>query len=53
MILLNTRKLDKAAWKTEFELPWRDHLDDKVDSDQWVVNKERSFLLNKPARVLR
>ena len=35
----------KATWKREFKLPWREarpphHLDDKVDSDQKVVNKE-------------
>ena len=31
--------VDKATWKKEFKLPWREagppnHLDDKVDSDQ-------------------
>jgi len=35
----------KATWKKEFKIPWReagppDHLDDKVKSDQEVVNKE-------------
>ena len=35
----------KATWKRDFELPWREagppkHLDDKVDSDQQVVNTE-------------
>ena len=34
--------------KREFRLPWREagapnHHDDKVDSDQWVVNKELSL----------
>ena len=38
----------KATLKREFKLPWReagppDHLDDKVDSDQQVVNKELSL----------
>ena len=38
----------KATWKREFNLPWReagqpDHHDDKVDSDQWAVNKELSL----------
>ena len=38
----------KANWKKEFKLPWREagppnHDDDKVDSDQWVVNKELSL----------
>jgi len=38
----------KASWKREFNLPWREagppnHLDDKVDSDQYVVNKEISL----------
>jgi len=33
------------TWKREFKLPWREagppnHHDDKVDSDQQVVNKE-------------
>ena len=37
----------KATWKREFKLPWREtgppnHHDDKVDSDQQVVNKELS-----------
>ena len=37
----------KATWKREFQLPWREagpskHLDDGVDSDQYVVNKEVS-----------
>ena len=35
----------KATWRRESKLPWRKagppkHLDDIVDSDQWVVNKE-------------
>jgi len=39
----------KAAWKREFKLPWREagppnHHDDKVDSDQYVVNNELSLL---------
>jgi len=38
----------KATWKREFKLPWREagppnHHDDKVDSDQKVVNKELSL----------
>ena len=37
------------AGAREFKLPWREagppnHLDDKVDSDQQVVNKELSLL---------
>ena len=36
------------AWKGEFKLPWREagppnHLDDKVDPDQKVVNEEVSL----------
>jgi hypothetical protein len=35
----------KATYGTEFKLPWREagppnHLDDEVDSDQWVANKD-------------
>ena len=35
----------KATWKRKFELPSLEagppnHLDDKVDSDQWVVNEK-------------
>jgi len=38
----------KATWKRGFELPWREAgppnlLDEKVDSDQQVVNKELSI----------
>jgi len=38
----------KATWEKEFKLPWREagppnHHDDKVDSDQAVVNKELSL----------
>ena len=38
----------KATWKRKFKLPWREagppnHLNDKVDSDQYVVNKEHSL----------
>ena len=38
----------KAIWKREFKLPWREagppnHHDDKVDSDEQVVNKELSL----------
>ena len=38
----------KATWKREFKLPWREagppnHLDDEVDSNQQVVNKEISL----------
>ena len=38
----------KATWKEEFNLPWCEagppnHLDDKVDSDQKVVNNELSL----------
>ena len=40
----------KATWKREFKLLWREagppnHHDDKVDSDQQVVNKELSLTL--------
>ena len=40
----------QAAWKSKFGLPWREagpsnHLDDKVDSDQWLVKKELSLWL--------
>ena len=36
------------VWKREFKLPWReagppDHHNDKVDSDQYVVNNELSL----------
>ena len=45
----------KATWKMESMLPWReagppDHHDDKVDSDEEVVNKEPSL---SPTRVVR
>ena len=38
----------KATWKREFKIPWREagppnHLDDKVDSDQRVVDQELSL----------
>ena len=38
----------KATWKRELKLPWREagppnHYDDKVDSDQQVVNKNNSL----------
>ena len=38
----------KATWEREFNLEWREagppnHLDDKVDSDQQVGNKEVSL----------
>ena len=38
----------KATWEREFKLPWREagppnHLDDEVDSDQEVVNKQLSL----------
>ena len=41
----------KATWEREFNLPWREagdpkHLDDKVDSDQLVINKENSLSLD-------
>jgi hypothetical protein len=44
----------KATWKIEFKLPWREavspnHHDDKVDSDQKVVNEERSILRCAPS----
>ena len=44
----------KATWKREFKLPWREagppnHHDDKVDSDQWVVDKELSLVLEMGA----
>ena len=38
-----------VGWEREFELPWREdgppnhHIDDKVDLDRQVVNKELSF----------
>ena len=43
-----TEGRSKATWKREFKLPWREagppnlH-DDKMDSDQKVVNKELSL----------
>ena len=45
-----------ATWKREFKLPWREagppnHLDDKEDSDQYVVNKELSLWVLDPSRV--
>ena len=45
----------QATWKREFELPWReagqpDHHDYKVDSDQWVVNKELSLSIRRRAQ---
>ena len=38
----------KATWKREFKVPWREagppnHLDDKVDSNQKVVDTELSL----------
>ena len=38
-------KIYKATWKRLFKLPWREagppnHLDDEVDWDHWIVNKE-------------
>ena len=52
----------KATWKREFNLPSReagppDHHDDRVDSDQLVVNKELSLRLSlslslSPSRAL-
>jgi len=38
----------QATWKRGFKLPWRgagppNHHDDKVDPDQYVVNKELSL----------
>ena len=44
----------KATWEREFKLPWREddppnHHDDKVDSDQGVVNKELSLSGRVPA----
>ena len=44
----------KATWKREFKLPWREagppnHHDDKVDSDQKVVNKDLSL---SPSKVV-
>ena len=40
----------KATWKREFKLPWREagppnHLDDVVDADQLVVDKELALSL--------
>ena len=39
----------KATWKKEFKFSWREavslnHLDEKEDSDEYVVNKELSLL---------
>ena len=48
--MLLSWKLDvKAIWEKEFKLPWREtgppnHLNDEVDSDQEVVNREFSLL---------
>ena len=44
-----------ATRKREFKLPWREagppsHFDDRVDSDQLVVNKEVSLSLADGAR---
>ena len=38
----------KATWQREFKLPWREagppnYLNDTIDSDQLVVNKELSL----------
>ena len=47
MLYLPEKGRFKTNWKREFKLPWRKaglHLDDSVDSDQWVVNEELSFL---------
>ena len=38
----------EATWRRKFKFPWREaglpnHHDDKVDSDQQVVNKELSL----------
>ena len=46
--LCSARKVDVATCKREFKLPWREagppnHHDDKVGSDQQVVNNERSL----------
>ena len=54
--MCGSRKVDEATWEREFQLPWREagppnHLDDKVDSDQYVINKELS--LCKPASEFR
>ena len=40
----------RATWNREFKLPWREagppnYLDDKVDSDQKVVDTELSLSL--------
>ena len=48
MFRLNQEGRCQATWKGEFKLPWReagppDHLDDEVDSDHEVVNKEVSL----------
>ena len=48
----------KATWKREFKLPWREagspnHLDDKVDSDQYVDNKELSLSRTAGSVLLR
>ena len=46
----------KATWKREFKLPWREagppnHHDDKVDSDQKIVNEELSLWAGAPGGV--
>ena len=43
--------IHKATWKREFKVPWRkagppNHLDDKVDSNQQVVNQELSLSMS-------
>jgi len=43
----------QCAWNREFRLPWREagppyHHDNKVDSDQKVVNKELSLCVVAP-----
>jgi len=46
--MCGSRKVDKATWKRESKLPWREagpriHLGEKVDPGQYVINKELSL----------
>jgi len=48
---------NKATWKREFKLPWREasppnHLNDKVDSDQWFFNKEVSHWFRREVQEM-
>ena len=49
-------ELELLAWQREFKLPWREagppnHHDEKVDSDQQVVNQELSLRAPRPSCV--